>query len=297
MTSHSTRFLRTRSGALLGAFTLTAALALSGCGSDEASETKVTNGWDNPDAGKADGAPTITAPTGDAPTELEITDLVEGEGPAVAEGQYAYVDYTGALFDNGKIFDSSYGRSPFLVNVGAGMVIDGWDQGLVGMKVGGKRQLVIPADLAYGSQARDPIPADAPLIFIVELRNILTPPEAIAPIAGGAVSDITITTEIEGTGDTEATTGSKVQMLYVLANGATGEVLESAWTNGRSLEFELGSETSSSPEWDTSLAGARTGERRRIEAPGSAFFKPADGTDVAPPADQIVLIVDILSVS
>ena len=103
---------------------------------------------------------------------LQITDLVVGEGAEATAGQTVSVNYRGTL-QNGKEFDSSYGRGPFSFPLGAGRVIKGWDEGVAGMKVGGKRQLVIPPDLAYGSRgAGGVIPPDATLLFDVELLGV-----------------------------------------------------------------------------------------------------------------------------
>ena len=103
---------------------------------------------------------------------LEITDLVVGEGEEAKAGQTVSVNYRGTL-TNGKEFDSSYGRGPFSFPLGAGRVIKGWDEGVAGMRVGGKRKLVIPPDLAYGSRgAGGVIPPDATLLFEVELLKV-----------------------------------------------------------------------------------------------------------------------------
>lgn len=107
------------------------------------------------------------------PTELTVADLVEGTGPEAKAGDTVSVNYVGALPD-GTVFDASANHGgPFSFTLGGGQVISGWDQGLVGMKVGGKRSLIIPPDMAYGNQAvGDVIPANATLIFEVELVGI-----------------------------------------------------------------------------------------------------------------------------
>ena len=106
------------------------------------------------------------------PSGLRITDLELGSGAEAIAGQTVTVNYRGSL-TNGKEFDSSYGRGPFSFRLGGGQVIQGWDQGVAGMKVGGKRKLVIPPDLGYGSRgAGGVIPPDATLIFEVELLRV-----------------------------------------------------------------------------------------------------------------------------
>ncbi|WP_286192911.1 MULTISPECIES: FKBP-type peptidyl-prolyl cis-trans isomerase [unclassified Synechococcus] len=134
-----------------------------------------------PDSSSADLASSGAAALGGelvSPTErttpsgLRITDLALGEGAEAKSGQTVVVNYRGTL-TNGKEFDSSYGRGPFSFPLGAGRVIRGWDEGVAGMKVGGKRKLVIPSDLAYGERgAGGVIPPNATLVFEVELLEI-----------------------------------------------------------------------------------------------------------------------------
>lgn len=113
-------------------------------------------------------------------TSLQITDTAVGKGDSARSGQDVTVHYTGWLYDakaadhRGKKFDSSRDRGePFAFKLGAGAVIRGWDQGVAGMKVGGKRTLVIPSDLGYGSRgAGGAIPPHATLLFDVELLSV-----------------------------------------------------------------------------------------------------------------------------
>jgi peptidylprolyl isomerase len=119
--------------------------------------------------------PTIPKAGGAAPTTLKVEDLIEGKGTAAKAGDKISVRYVGVLFNNNKEFDSSWkrGKAPFQLTLGQGNVIQGWDQGLVGMKVGGRRRLTIPPDLAYGAQGQPPtIPANSTLIFDVDLTKI-----------------------------------------------------------------------------------------------------------------------------
>lgn len=104
--------------------------------------------------------------------ELVIADIVVGTGATAVVGDVITVHYLGT-FTSGQKFESSYdtGR-PYTFRLGAGAVIPGWDQGLVGMKVGGKRRLTIPPNLAYGSQGQGPIPGNTTIVFEVELLSI-----------------------------------------------------------------------------------------------------------------------------
>ncbi|HSP09992.1 MAG TPA: FKBP-type peptidyl-prolyl cis-trans isomerase [Candidatus Dormibacteraeota bacterium] len=138
----------------------------------------VSPGADDFNAGA--GLPVITLPDG-----LKFIDLTVGTGDAAKKGENATVQYTGWLSTGGTPFDTSRqpGRTPFTVQLGAGQVIPGWDEGIPGMKVGGKRKLIIPAALGYGTQGQtDPntgaviIPGNATLVFDVELTGLVPGP-------------------------------------------------------------------------------------------------------------------------
>ncbi len=102
---------------------------------------------------------------------LKIKDEVIGQGEEAKDGQRAHVHYTGK-FMNGEQFDSSAGKDPLSFSIGGKNVIAGWDEGVVGMKVGGKRKLIVPPDLAYGSQGQLGIPPNATLYFEIELLKL-----------------------------------------------------------------------------------------------------------------------------
>jgi peptidylprolyl isomerase len=161
------------------------ALALAGCGSDDnksssdsasasTSGTQQSTAPANTNGQDLTKKPTIKTPGGKPPTDLVVKDLVKGTGRTAVPGANATVDYVGVLYKNGKQFDASWDRGqPFTFNLGAGMVIPGWDRGVVGMKVGGRRELIIPADQAYGAQSPSPdIPANSALIFGIDLKNL-----------------------------------------------------------------------------------------------------------------------------
>lgn len=117
--------------------------------------------------------PEIDFPDGPAPADLEITDITVGEGREAKAGDTVFVDYVGVAFSTGEEFDSSYGRGPLSFPLGAGRVIQGWDKGIQGMKVGGRRKLVIPAHQAYGDRGAGGVIAPGEtLIFVCDLIDV-----------------------------------------------------------------------------------------------------------------------------
>jgi peptidylprolyl isomerase len=115
--------------------------------------------------------PEIDFPEGTPPTELLVTDEIVGEGPEAASGNTVTTHYVGVAYSTGEEFDASWNRGePLSFRLGVGQVIQGWDQGIAGMKVGGRRRLVIPPELAYGSRgAGAAIGPNETLIFVVDL--------------------------------------------------------------------------------------------------------------------------------
>ncbi|MFE9459953.1 FKBP-type peptidyl-prolyl cis-trans isomerase [Streptomyces californicus] len=115
--------------------------------------------------------PEVDFPGGEPPADLEIKDIWEGDGPVAQAGQTVSVHYVGVSFSSGEEFDASWNRgTPLQFQLGAGQVIAGWDQGVQGMKVGGRRQLTIPAHLAYGDRgAGGKIAPGETLIFVCDL--------------------------------------------------------------------------------------------------------------------------------
>jgi peptidylprolyl isomerase len=118
--------------------------------------------------------PEIDFPGGEPPAELEITDIWEGDGPVASAGDQVAVHYVGVAHSTGEQFDASWDRGePLSFQLGAGRVIPGWDQGLQGMKVGGRRQLIIPPGLAYGDRgAGNVIGPGETLIFVCDLVSV-----------------------------------------------------------------------------------------------------------------------------
>jgi peptidylprolyl isomerase len=188
--------IRARTGLALAA--LGVAVLIAGCGSSGGSST-ITVGNENtadnalakaeapstgptssaaavktPTSGPLSKEPTVKPPEGEAPKALETKDLITGTGPEAKDGDMVTVNYVGILYSTGKEFDASWKRhEPFSFTLGKGEVIPGWDQGVLGMKVGGRRELVIPSALAYGSKGSPPtIPANATLVFVIDLLAV-----------------------------------------------------------------------------------------------------------------------------
>jgi peptidylprolyl isomerase len=185
--SNSLSTIRSRGGLVLAS--LGAAVLIAGCGGSSSSNSSTitvgnqssadsalaksaeTPAVKTPASGPLSTEPKVTPPSGPAPAKLVTKDLITGTGAEAKAGQPATVNYVGVLFNGGKEFDASWKRSePFTFTLGQGKVIPGWDQGVPGMKVGGRRELIIPAALAYGANGSPPtIPPNAPLVFVVDL--------------------------------------------------------------------------------------------------------------------------------
>ncbi|MEU3788454.1 FKBP-type peptidyl-prolyl cis-trans isomerase [Streptomyces fructofermentans] len=127
--------------------------------------------------------PTVEVPRGEAPTELTIRDLVVGDGPEARPGRVVQLHYVGVVFASGKEFDSSWEQDrPFKFAVGGGRAIKGWDRGVRGMRVGGRREIVVPPRLGYGGQSPSAsIPAGSTLVFVVDLLSVVGGPPGAKP--------------------------------------------------------------------------------------------------------------------
>jgi FKBP-type peptidyl-prolyl cis-trans isomerase len=117
--------------------------------------------------------PVVQVPSGAPPKRLVTKDLVVGTGPTAQSGQTVTVNYVGVLYKGGKEFDSSWKRNtPFSTALSTGSVIPGWVQGIAGMKVGGRRELIIPPSLAYKNASQPGIPPNSTLVFVVDLLSV-----------------------------------------------------------------------------------------------------------------------------
>ena len=192
----SPRLQRARPHFGLGLAAFGAAVLIAGCGSSGGSST-ITVGAENkaaeslattssptsstststtaaaktPTSGPLSTEPRVTLPSGSAPSKLVTKEVITGTGTEAKVGDPVTVNYVGALYHGGKVFDASWKRNePFPFTLGKSQVIPGWEQGVPGMKVGGRRELIIPAALAYGAKGSPPaIPPNEPLVFVIDL--------------------------------------------------------------------------------------------------------------------------------
>jgi peptidylprolyl isomerase len=305
---------------------LAALSLLAACGSEQGTDTADTSGDTSGDTSVAASvapstadtaapessadAPTTAAPNPDKPTvdipatlptELVVTDLVEGTGPAAKAGDVVLVNYVGVRSVDGTEFDNSYDRGePFSVTLGAGMVIQGWDEGLVGIKQGGRRQLDIPADLAYGDNPQGDViqPGDA-LTFVVDAVALVSLPDASqAPtvtVTGGPNVDQVATVDLVVGEGAEIASGQQVYIHLLAFRADSGEQLDSTWASGAPLDFVYDS-GGLMPGIEQGMAGMKVGGRRQITIPFAEGFGPDGNPQLGlPPSIDLVLVIDLLA--
>lgn len=218
---------------------------------------------------------------------LGVVDTKVGTGDTAAPGDTCYMLYTGRLKDKPeKVFDSTAKRNnePFAFPLGGGQVIKGWDIGIVGMKVGGKRTLTIPANLAYGSEAKgDDIPANSDLVFDIELLALLKPEDAntvvrntIKPGTGPAVKQ-----------------GDVVTITYKssLINGTMVDD-----NGGKPLQFKVGSPEVAVPGLNAALEGMKKGETIEATIPPNLGLRPMGPGGKVPPNSILKFTINLVKI-
>ena len=293
----------------------TAGILLLGCGNDGGESAATDSSTEIPTsieivptptpAGDVDNAdlsvkPLVTIPPSSPPTELLIEDLVVGSGSPVGVGDFLIMDYVGVSYSTGLQFDASWDRgSPFPFELGAGRVIQGWDQGIVGMSVGGRRSLTIPPELAYGENGSGSgsIGPNETLVFVVDLiasvpANLEKPTEELTSES---------TTELE-TNDISEGSGAIVQpgnvvyIHYVGVSASTGEQFDSSWDRGRSEFIGYISGTGNVIQGlDEGLLGMQVGGRRTVVIPPDlAYGENGAGDGLIAPNETLIFTVDLL---
>ena len=293
----------------------TACILLLGCGNDGGESAATDSSTEIPTsieivptptpAGDIDNAdlsvkPLVTIPPSSPPTELLIEDLVVGSGSPVGVGDFLIMDYVGVSYSTGLQFDASWDRgSPFPFELGAGRVIQGWDQGIVGMSVGGRRSLTIPPELAYGENGSGSgsIGPNETLVFVVDL--IASVPANLEKPTEDLTSEST--TELE-TNDISEGSGAIVQpgnvvyIHYVGVSASTGEQFDSSWDRGRSEFIGYISGTGNVIQGlDEGLLGMQVGGRRTVVIPPDlAYGENGAGDGLIAPNETLIFTVDLL---
>jgi peptidylprolyl isomerase len=293
-------------------FVVAVAACLAGCSSEprKPSEEPASRSV-APETSAATAAPepvATAAPAADpgavtTPEGLVYTDLVLGTGAQPAAGQVVSVHYVGT-FTDGKKFDSSRDRgNPFSFPLGMKKVIQGWDLGIASMKVGGKRKLVIPPELAYGSRGYPgAIPPNATLVFEVELLGVegAAPAAPPVPAVGADGKPVEVTTP-EGVKYTDLVVGTgaspmKGQAIVVHYTGTLtdGSVFDSSRT-GDPFAFHFGA-GEVIKGWDLGLAGMKVGGKRKLVIPPELGYGAEGSPPVIPANSTLVFEVELLEV-
>ena len=293
----------------------TAGILLLGCGNDGGQSAATDSSTEIPTsieivptptpAGDVDNAdlsvkPLVTIPPSPPPTELLIEDLVVGSGSPVGVGDFLIMDYVGVSYSTGLQFDASWDRgSPFPFELGAGRVIQGWDQGIVGMSVGGRRSLTIPPELAYGENGSGSgsIGPNETLVFVVDLiasvpANLEKPTEELTAESTTELETIDIS---QGSGAI-VQPGNAVYIHYVGVSASTGEQFDSSWDRGRSEFIGYISGTGNVIQGlDEGLLGMQVGGRRTVVIPPDlAYGENGAGDGLIAPNETLIFTVDLL---
>lgn len=311
------------------ALLVSAALLLTGCGSSSAAAgaSGGASSSASPSVVTGDAGVTVTGALGSKPTvklgpdtksttQLTVKDLVEGTGDPVKAGATVTAQYVGIGAESGKEFDSSWSRGE-PASFSLTQVIQGWADGIPGMKVGGRRLLVIPGALAYGDNppSGSGIGKNETLVFVVDLvpTPVPTPGPRVEGTAGVTVSGdatktptVTVSKQTAGTTEltikdlavgtsTEATTASTVTIQYVGVGGITGKVFDSTFTTGQPATIPLAQVIKG---FRDGVAGMRVGGRRLIVIPGAQAYgaNPPSGTSIQK-NEPLVFVVDLVAVS
>lgn len=211
--------------------------------------------------------------------DLITTDLIEGTGAEAVAGSTVTMQYVGVLGADGTEFDASWNSgNPFTFTLGAGQVIAGWDQGIEGMRVGGRRVLQIPSDLAYGDQDRSEIiVAGSDLVFIVDLIDVGGAGEPAPPVDDsylGSFSELEVVDVVEGEG-CEAQIGDIVYVNYVGVEAGTGEQFDDSWSRGELFPLIVG-RSQVIDGWNDGLVGMKVGGERILQIPAGLAYDDSD---------------------
>lgn len=230
-------------------------------------------------------------PESKSKTGLKVENLVTGTGKEAKTGDTLVVDYTGWVEGISQPFEkSTLHNKPFEFVLGKGEVIPGWDQGLSGMKAGGKRKLTIPPDLAYGAEGTGRIPPNATLIFEVKLLDVITP---LAELPSTSVKELNVEDLVVGTG-AEAKAGNTISVHYTgwLEDGTK---FDSSLDKGKPIKFVLG-DGRVIAGWEQGLTGMKVGGKRKLTIPPDLGYGAKGLRKYIPPNAALIFEVELLAV-
>ena len=265
--------------------------------------------------GDLDAKPAITLPDGEPPTELVVVDLVEGDGEEVPAGATVTTHYVGVSWTNdGAEFDSSWDRGEPATFPLSG-VIAGWTDGIPGMKVGGRRMLIIPPDQAYGASAPSPaIAANDTLVFVIDMVEVVPPPEPITPSTdtqgvevsgdldtkpeitlpdGEPPAELVVVDLVEGDGE-EVGFEATVTTDYVGVSWTNGgEEFDSSWDRGEPATFPLSGVIQG---WSQGIPGMKVGGRRLLIIPPDQAYGASAPSPAIAANDTLVFVIDLVAI-
>lgn len=291
--------------------TTIAALSLAACGASD-SEADATDEDASPATEAVESLPPDTNPVSEnpdkpevdlpseLPTELVRTVLVAGSGEAAAVGDTVLVDYVGVRSEDGVEFDNSYDRDPFPVTLGNGSVIQGWEDGLLGAQTGELVQLDIPAELAYGEEARsEVIRENEALTFVIEVRAVIAAAEpadvptepGVSLSTGEGVAATEYVDLVVGDGP-PLERGNTALIRYVNFRGDNGVAIETNWSSDPlQVPFEEGL----LPGLLEGMDGMNVGGRRAVTIPPEDGFGPEGNPQGGLPADtDMIFVIELI---
>lgn len=292
--------------------TTIAALSLAACGGSGSANVEVNVNDESPSTEAAESLPPDTNAVPESPdkpevdlpselpTELERTVLVAGSGEAAEVGDTVIVDYVGVRSEDGVEFDNSYDRDPFPVTLGNGSVIQGWEDGLLGAQTGELVQLDIPAELAYGEEARsEVIRENEALTFVIEVRAVIgaaeptdVPTEPGVPLsAGEGVASTEYVDLVVGDGP-PLERGDTALIRYVNFRGDNGVAIETNWSSDPlQVPFQEGL----LPGLLEGMEGMNVGGRRAVTIPPEDGFGPEGNPQGGLPADtDMIFVIELI---
>ncbi len=240
-------------------------------------------------------APTITKGSAPAPATVETKDLVVGKGSVATADAYVAINYVGANYSTGKVFDTSWtNKKP--AHLALASVIPGVRNGMLGMHVGGRRQIIVPASQGYGSTGQKPLVApNETLTFVIDLLSTtkLRSAPTITGTPGPAPTELKITDETVGTGK-KVTSSDTVTVNYSGANYSTGAIFDSSWTRSTPAQFMLSGVI---PGFKHGLIGMQVGGRRIIVIPAKLGYGAAGQAPAIKPNEPLVFVVDLININ